>query len=954
MHAARWTISFLVVFLSIIFAGSLTARAEQSVTGGFDHAATGFPLTGGHAAANCESCHAAGRFTGTPRACAACHNGSAAVGKPLNHQPTTNACAACHSVTGWDQTRYDHRETKSVCTGCHNGSHAQGMPATHIVTDAPCESCHKNTITFAGTRFDHKNIGGTCASCHNGQTARGKSAIHVATVADCTTCHKGTTTFTGATFDHAGIKAGSCASCHNGTTATGKSSTHVATTAACDTCHKSTTSFLGATFVHPAGVTNCASCHNGTIAKGKSTTHITTTAACETCHTNTATFAGAIGMPSGHIPTNGAACSSCHKSAGVYTGAVINHTAVSSITCTTCHAGGFSNVKQKPADTTHSAANLAGKDCKDCHTTSTFTGATAGLPAGHIPTNNAACSNCHTTPGVFKPARMNHTVVAATACATCHRSSFSVAKQFSTTTHVPTSLTCNTCHTSTTSFLAAVVHKNTKITTGCATCHNGSFTAGGANGKSTTHVATTAACETCHTSTTTFQGATGGTLPAGHIPTNSASCSNCHTTPTVFKPAKMNHAVVAATACATCHRSSFAVAKQFSTTSHVPTSLTCNTCHTSTTSFLAAVVHKNTKITTGCATCHNGTFSASGANGKSAGHVATTAACETCHTSTTTFQGATGGTLPAGHIPTNNAACSSCHTTPGVFTTAKMNHAVVTATPCATCHRGGFTVAKQFPATSHVPTSLTCNSCHKSTTSFLAAVVHKNTTITTGCATCHNGTFSASGASGKSTKHVVTSSPCETCHKSTTTFLGATFVHPAVTSGCASCHNGSTAKGKSATTHIPTSLPCETCHKGTSSFLAATVHRNTSITTGCATCHTGSFTAAGANGKSANHVATASPCETCHKSTTTFAGATGGALPAGHIPTSGAACSSCHKVAGTFTNPTMNHTVVTALRCDGCHGGQYSFITRKPNGHPSTNGKDCNGSGCHSTRTFSK
>ena len=56
----------------------------------------------------------------------------------------------------------------------------------------------------------------------------------------------------------------------------------------------------------------------------------------------------------------------------------------------------------------------------------------------------------------------------------------------------------------------------------------------------------------------------------------------------------------------------------------------------------------------------------------------------------------------------------------------------------------------------------------------------------TGCATCHNGTT----ARGKPATHVPTTQPCETCHKSTTTFLGTTFTHTGIVTGCATCHNG--------------------------------------------------------------------------------------------------------------------------------------------------------------------
>ncbi len=38
----------------------------------FDHNKSGFPLTGAHASVVCSKCHANG-FSGTPKACAACH-----------------------------------------------------------------------------------------------------------------------------------------------------------------------------------------------------------------------------------------------------------------------------------------------------------------------------------------------------------------------------------------------------------------------------------------------------------------------------------------------------------------------------------------------------------------------------------------------------------------------------------------------------------------------------------------------------------------------------------------------------------------------------------------------------------------------------------------------------------------------------------------------------------------
>ena len=79
--------------------------------------------------------------------------------------------------------------------------------------------------------------------------------------------------------------------------------------------------------------------------------------------------------------------------------------------------------------------------------------------------------------------------------------------------------------------------------------------------------------------------------------------------------------------------------------------------------------------------------------------------------------------------------------------------------------------------------------------------------IIANCASCHNG----STATGKSTKHILANAACESCHKSTVTFEGARF-DVSIAATCASCHNGTTSEGKPAR-HFLTTLPCETCHR---------------------------------------------------------------------------------------------------------------------------------------------
>jgi len=118
---------------------SMPAHAQQGSR--FDHFLTGFPLSGAHLGVECTSCHVNGRFKGTPRQCASCHNGSTAPGKTAGHPPTSSVCEGCHITSTWAQVRYDHSLAIGPCVGCHNGSHAQGKPANHISTTQPCEAC---------------------------------------------------------------------------------------------------------------------------------------------------------------------------------------------------------------------------------------------------------------------------------------------------------------------------------------------------------------------------------------------------------------------------------------------------------------------------------------------------------------------------------------------------------------------------------------------------------------------------------------------------------------------------------------------------------------------------------------------------------------------------------------------------------------------------------------------
>ena len=133
----------------------------------------------------------------------------------------------------------------------------------------------------------------------------------------------------------------------------------------------------------------------------------------------------------------------------------MNHTVVAAATCVSCHETGMAwfgvSIKTRPAN------HNVGVDCKGCHTTSSFSGATGGKPANHIPTSQA-CTLCHANGNLGpNPGVMNHSGITS-GCTTCHAASptgiafTGVTPKPQGTGHIPTTADCATCHKSTTAF----------------------------------------------------------------------------------------------------------------------------------------------------------------------------------------------------------------------------------------------------------------------------------------------------------------------------------------------------------------------------------------------------------------------------------------------------------------------------------------------------------------------
>jgi len=346
----------------------------------------------------------------------------------------------------------------------------------------------------------------------------------------------------------------------------------------------------------------------------------------------------------------------------------------------------------------------------------------------------------------------------------------------------------------------------------------------------------------------------------------------------------------------------------------------------------------------------------------------TTGDCGNCHVTTPTFASdllPTAG-KPSNHIPTS-AACAQCHTTAGNFAVYSVTGTHQGATGCLSCH--GPSVASRFNIAAnptftmvttpgnHIPIGTAdCNGsgCHSTSNVNPGGfrVGAASLTAPTLTVTGHT-TIASHGVSG-----------CQSCHESAS-YLGmmagsaATWgdsrpqafdkAHPA-SGDCNGCHTtsptfatnqmGSSAKPAN---HIPTSAPCAQCHTTAGNYalyVMGTVG-HAGITSNCAQCH--------AYGLSFYNMAPP-----------TLKQPPSG--PTGHIPsnppngTGKVACELCHSAAvfTAFSGTVMKHAYVTSMTCMSCHeiGMQW-----KTNGRlwvrDSANhykGRDCGGSGCHSTR----
>lgn len=396
------------------------------------HQLTRFPLSGTHAAVECEDCHrpaAQGQmqFVGTPLQCSGCHMSQFQAAKDPDHAaggfPTD--CSTCHGQLAWNTTKFDHARTafpltgahRSVpcaqchtsgrfgtlptdCASCHQHAYDTATPSHSAAGFPPaaCSSCH-NTTQWTGASFDHQatafpltgaHVQAACASCHGDNVYRGKSTA-------CMNCHMDKYNIAQPPHPAAGFPAASCANCHNTTQWAGVIFNHNTMTSfpltgshvplVCNDCHSDG--------VFQGKPTACISCHQSKYdtASPPHTPAGFPAAACANCH-NTTQWAGALfdhntfttfPLTGAHIPL---ACTDCHGD-GVYAG--------KSTACMSCHMDKYTS-----AVPNHAAAQFPPANCATCHNTTQWAGATFDHDTSWFPIYSgthagrwSACSDCH-------------------------------------------------------------------------------------------------------------------------------------------------------------------------------------------------------------------------------------------------------------------------------------------------------------------------------------------------------------------------------------------------------------------------------------------------------------------------------------------------------------------------------------------------------------------------------
>jgi predicted CXXCH cytochrome family protein len=720
-------------------------NSDNWLNAAFNHANTGFPLTGAHTSVVCASCHKNG-FNPMPSDCNSCHAPEFASAASPNHAAAGMPvlCETCHTTTAWKPGTFSHTSTGFALTGGHQRV-------------AQCSDCHKGTLLTARQE---------CLTCHQVQYDNAKDHKSQSYPTDCKMCHS-SENWLNASFNHANTGfplTGShtsvvCASCHKngfGAIPSDCNSCHAPKFAAaaapnhtaagipvlCEECH-TTTAWKPGTFNHTTTgfaltgghlrVVQCSSCHKGSVT--------TTRPECLSCHQ--VQYDNARNHKAQLYPTD---CKVCHNSDN-WLNATFNHALTAfpltgshtSVQCASCHKNGY---------------NAIPTDCNSCHAAKFTSAAAPNHAAAGIP---VLCETCHNTTA-WKPGTFNHTttgfaltgghlrvgqcsachkgtlLTARPECLACHQVQYDNARNHKSQAY-PTD--CKMCHNSDNWLNAAFNHANTGFPlTGahtpvaCATCHKTGFNpipsdcnschaAKFSSAASPNHTAAgiPVLCEDCHSTTAWKPGTfnhttTGFALTGGHL--RVVQCSSCHKgSVTTTRPE-----------CLSCHQVQYDNAKDHKAQSY-PTD--CKMCHSSDNWLNASFNHASTSfpltgahISVLCASCHK------------TGYNNTPATCVACH------QDHYNAAVNPNHKTLGlSVNCGDCHTTnpnwqPATFAVHNTYYPLTgahgaVATNCALCHKGNYTT-----------TPNTCFGCHSADYSSSTNPNHATAQFPTNCESCHS------------------------------------------------------------------------------------------------------------------------------------------------------------------------------------------------------------------------
>lgn len=143
---------------------------------GFNHSS--FPLKGGHAIADCRTCHESDTYAGLDTSCIACHESD--FRSALNPSHTglgfDTDCASCHSIDSWQSAAFVHIAAFPLtdshaglgCAACHteDPSHLESLAG------ATCAACHDSPhsdsfVVAVASLVGVASPDATCQACHS-------------------------------------------------------------------------------------------------------------------------------------------------------------------------------------------------------------------------------------------------------------------------------------------------------------------------------------------------------------------------------------------------------------------------------------------------------------------------------------------------------------------------------------------------------------------------------------------------------------------------------------------------------------------------------------------------------------------------------------------------------------------------------------------------------------------